>query len=44
MPLHTPDALRAAIDAAEAAGCDEFVVVPATSDPAMLHHLAEVVS
>lgn len=44
MPLHTPDALRAAIEAAEAAGCDEFIVVPATSDPAMLNHLKEVVS
>ncbi|MEY4340353.1 MAG: hypothetical protein RLZ14_2203 [Actinomycetota bacterium] len=44
MPLHTPDALRGAIEAAEAAGCDEFVVVPATSDPAMLQHLVDIVS
>jgi alkanesulfonate monooxygenase SsuD/methylene tetrahydromethanopterin reductase-like flavin-dependent oxidoreductase (luciferase family) len=44
MPLHTPDALRAAIEAAEAAGCTEFIVVPATSDPSMLQHLVDVVS
>jgi alkanesulfonate monooxygenase SsuD/methylene tetrahydromethanopterin reductase-like flavin-dependent oxidoreductase (luciferase family) len=42
MSLHTPAALRAAMEAAEAAGCDEFIVVPATSDPAMLSELADV--
>jgi alkanesulfonate monooxygenase SsuD/methylene tetrahydromethanopterin reductase-like flavin-dependent oxidoreductase (luciferase family) len=43
MPLHTPEALRDALDAAAAAGCDEFIVVPATSDPAMLSELTAVV-
>ena len=43
MPLHTAEALRGAIDAAATAGCDEFIVVPATSDPAMLIEIAAVV-
>ena len=42
MPLHTPDALAAALAAATDAGYDEFVVVPATSDPSMLVELADV--
>ncbi len=42
MPLYTPDALDAAIRAAEDAGCDEFIVVPATSAPAMLAALVDV--
>ena len=42
MPLFTPDALAAALQAAEAAGCDEFIVVPASSDPDMLTALADV--
>lgn len=44
MPLHTPERLRELLDAVAAAGCDEFVVVPATSDPAMLDELAAVVA
>lgn len=44
MTLHTPEVLRAALDAAEMAGCDEFIVVPATSDPAMLAELTDVVA
>jgi hypothetical protein len=43
MPLHNAEAVRSAMDAAAAAGCDEFIVVPATSDPAMLSELAAVV-
>lgn len=44
MPLYTPDALSRALAAAEAAGCDEFIVVPATSDPSFLESLREVCS
>ena len=32
-PVHTPAALREAMDAAAAAGCDEFFLVPTTTDP-----------
>ena len=42
MPLHTPDALAAALHAADAAGYDEFIVVPATADPTVLTLLTEV--
>jgi alkanesulfonate monooxygenase SsuD/methylene tetrahydromethanopterin reductase-like flavin-dependent oxidoreductase (luciferase family) len=35
-PVHTPEALREAIDAARAAGCDEFFLVPTTADPTEL--------
>jgi hypothetical protein len=34
--VFTPDALRGAIAGAEAAGCDEFVLVPGTVDSACL--------
>ncbi len=34
--VHTPDALRRAVDAARQAGCDEFFLVPTTTDPAEL--------
>ena len=43
MPLHDPKALIDLLDAVEAEGADEFIVVPATSDPRMLHALADVV-
>ncbi len=39
-----PDALRRALDDAEAAGCDEVVLVPATADLACLEALSEVVA
>jgi alkanesulfonate monooxygenase SsuD/methylene tetrahydromethanopterin reductase-like flavin-dependent oxidoreductase (luciferase family) len=32
-PVHTPAALRMAMDAAREAGCDEFFLVPTTTDP-----------
>jgi alkanesulfonate monooxygenase SsuD/methylene tetrahydromethanopterin reductase-like flavin-dependent oxidoreductase (luciferase family) len=35
-PVHTPAALREAMDAAREAGCDEFFLVPTTADPAEL--------
>lgn len=35
-PVHTPAALRDAVDAAREAGCDEFFLVPTTADPAEL--------
>jgi alkanesulfonate monooxygenase SsuD/methylene tetrahydromethanopterin reductase-like flavin-dependent oxidoreductase (luciferase family) len=35
-PVHTPAALREALDAARQAGCDEFFLVPTTTDPAEL--------
>lgn len=44
MPLHDPSALADLLDAVEAAGADEFIVVPATSDPRMLDRLTEVVA
>lgn len=44
MPLHTPERLRDVLDAVAAAGCDEFIVVPASSDPAMLTELAAAVT
>jgi alkanesulfonate monooxygenase SsuD/methylene tetrahydromethanopterin reductase-like flavin-dependent oxidoreductase (luciferase family) len=33
-PVHSPSALRQAIDAARDAGCDELFLVPTTTDPA----------
>lgn len=44
MTLHNPQRLLEVLDAAEAEGADEFIVVPATSDPAMISRLAEVVA
>lgn len=44
MTLHEPSRLVDLLDAVEAEGADEFIVVPATSDPRLLDHLAEVVS
>jgi len=43
MTLHTPEALTSFLDEVAAAGCDEFIVVPATADVAMLDELARVV-
>jgi alkanesulfonate monooxygenase SsuD/methylene tetrahydromethanopterin reductase-like flavin-dependent oxidoreductase (luciferase family) len=39
----SPEALAQVLDGAEAAGCDEFILVPATTDPAFLDVAAEVV-
>lgn len=44
MPLHDSKALIDLLDAVEAEGADEFIVVPATSDPRMLERLTEVVA
>jgi alkanesulfonate monooxygenase SsuD/methylene tetrahydromethanopterin reductase-like flavin-dependent oxidoreductase (luciferase family) len=35
-PVHTADALKATVDGAAEAGCDEFFLVPTTADPAEL--------
>jgi alkanesulfonate monooxygenase SsuD/methylene tetrahydromethanopterin reductase-like flavin-dependent oxidoreductase (luciferase family) len=35
-PVHTPEALRQAIDTAREVGCDEFFLVPTTADPSEL--------
>lgn len=40
----SPDALAAVLDGAEAAGCDEFILVPATTDPRFLDAAADVVA
>jgi alkanesulfonate monooxygenase SsuD/methylene tetrahydromethanopterin reductase-like flavin-dependent oxidoreductase (luciferase family) len=40
----TPDAVREVLDGAEAAGCDEFVLVPGSTDLRCLAAAAEVVS
>jgi hypothetical protein len=34
--VHTPEALRQAIDTAREVGCDEFFLVPTTADPSEL--------
>jgi alkanesulfonate monooxygenase SsuD/methylene tetrahydromethanopterin reductase-like flavin-dependent oxidoreductase (luciferase family) len=39
--VHTPDALRTAVDACAAAGCDELFLVPTTADPAELDRTRE---
>lgn len=44
MTLDDPGRLRDVLDAVEAQGADEFIVVPATSDPTMIEHLAAVVA
>jgi len=40
----TPDAVRAAIDDLEAAGCDEVVLVPASAELAEVERAAEIVA
>ena len=40
-PVHTAEALRNAVAAAEAAGCDELFLVPTTADPAELDRTRE---
>ena len=40
----TPDALRKVLDGAEQAGCDEFIVVPSTTDLRCLDAVSEVVA
>ena len=44
MTLNEPSRLVDLLDQVEAEGADEFIVVPATSDPAMIEKLAEVVA
>ena len=43
MPLHDATRLVDLLDAVEAEGADEFIVVPATSDPRMLDELVDVI-
>jgi hypothetical protein len=40
-PVHTPEALREAVDAAHDAGCDELFLVPTSADPAELDRTRE---
>jgi hypothetical protein len=44
MTLHEPSRLVDLLDQVEAEGADEFIVVPATSDPSMIDKLAEIVA
>lgn len=44
MKLNEPQRLLDLLDAVESEGADEFIVVPATSDPRMLDLLADVVA
>lgn len=44
MPLHEPDTLLALLRALDDAGCDEFIVVPASTDPDQVALFAEVVA
>ena len=43
MPLHTEEALAGFLKGLTDAGCDEVVLVPASSDPALVGRIAEVV-
>ncbi len=43
MTVYSPDRLRDTIDAMAATGCDELILVPADSDPAMLDLITAVV-
>ena len=43
IPVHSSEALRHTIDAMAAEGCDELILVPADSDPALLERITEVV-
>lgn len=43
MPLHTDDALATFLADLAAEGCDEVVLVPASTDPALVDRLADVV-
>lgn len=40
-PVHSPGALREAVEGARQAGCDEFFLVPTTADPAELDRTRE---
>lgn len=42
-PVWNADRLTKVLDDAEAAGVDEFILVPGTTDPSCLHAIAEVV-
>ena len=41
---HSPEAVLTALDNAEAAGCEELFMVPATADLAELDRLAELLA
>jgi alkanesulfonate monooxygenase SsuD/methylene tetrahydromethanopterin reductase-like flavin-dependent oxidoreductase (luciferase family) len=44
MPLHDPGRLTDLLDALDAAGCNEFIVVPASTDVRMVDRLAALVA
>jgi alkanesulfonate monooxygenase SsuD/methylene tetrahydromethanopterin reductase-like flavin-dependent oxidoreductase (luciferase family) len=44
LDVASPARLRETLDAAEAAGCDEFILVPGTPDPGLLGRVTEVVA
>jgi hypothetical protein len=44
MRIHDKAALRDLLVGMKEIGCDEFVVVPATSDPSMANEVADVVA
>jgi alkanesulfonate monooxygenase SsuD/methylene tetrahydromethanopterin reductase-like flavin-dependent oxidoreductase (luciferase family) len=44
LTVFTPERLREVLDAHAEIGCDEFIVIPATSEPSMLDELLAVVS
>lgn len=43
LTLHTPERLSSVLDSMSAAGCDEFIIVPADSDPECLARITDVV-
>ncbi len=44
LTLHTDERLIEVLDGMAGAGCDEFIVVPATSDPTLVERLTELVT
>ena len=44
MHRHTPDAVAEALDNAEAAGCEELFLVPATADIVEVEAIADILS
>ena len=43
MPVYTEDALRQTVQQMAAVGCDELILVPASSDPELVERITQVV-
>jgi alkanesulfonate monooxygenase SsuD/methylene tetrahydromethanopterin reductase-like flavin-dependent oxidoreductase (luciferase family) len=44
MPVHSPEALRQTVNQMAAIGCDELILVPASSDPELVDRIAQALS